>query len=189
MLLPILFKSAFSDIIVWFTPTVKNYFTLASKLPKQYNTDIMLKFAKNPVFKKYFCVLVCLVIAGNVSQGVVLCFGHGAHVAIESAFHNDHGDHCGHASHTNTDHSDRKHPAFDRGHDHTTHCHPCVDVPIPADVAKLSNFTQYNYIISIIPAHAFRVTADADFTALNSAFDHSVDSPYRASLRTVVILC
>lgn len=149
----------------------------------------MLKLAKNPVLKKYFCVIVCLVIAGNVSQGVVLCFGQSGHVAIESAFHNDHADHCGHAAHTDTDHSDQKHPTFDRGHDHTAHCHPCVDVPIPVDVAKLSNFSQYNDTISISPAHAFLVTADADFTALNSVFDHSPDSPYCTSLRTVVINC
>jgi len=147
----------------------------------------MLKFAKNPVFKKYFCVIVCLVIAGNVSQGVVLCFGQGGHVAIESAFHKDHGDHCGHASHTDTDHSDQKHPVFD--HDHAANCQPCVDVPIPVDVAKLSNFSQYNNTISITPAHASPVIADADFTALNLTFDHSPDSPYSASLRTVVINC
>ncbi|MCF7956192.1 MAG: hypothetical protein K9M75_10345 [Phycisphaerae bacterium] len=149
----------------------------------------MLKFAKNPVFKKYFCVLVCLVIAGNVSQGVVLCFGQGGHLAIESALHKDHSDHCSHASNTDTDHSDQKKPAFGHGHRHAANCQPCVDVLIPADVAKITNFTQYKDTISITSAHASRATAEADFTALNSAFDHSVDSPYCASLRTVVILC
>jgi len=149
---------------------------------------IMLKFTKNPVFKKYFCVLVCLVIAGNVSQGVVLCFGQGGHVAIESAFHKDHGDHCGQASHTDTDHSDQKHPAFD--HDHAANCQPCVDVPIPVDVAKLKNFAQYNDTISITTAHAIRATtAYANLKVLKSAFDHSADSTYCASLRTVIILC
>lgn len=144
----------------------------------------MLKFMKNRVFKKYFCVIVCLLIAGNVSQGVVVCFGSDGHVAVEGAFHEDH---CGGTGHN--EHSEHDQPTFEHVHGHEEHCHPCVDVPIPVDAAKTSRFSQDHNFALFVPSIASLAGGDVCFSAFTSTTDYSVDSPYFIGLRTVIILC
>lgn len=142
----------------------------------------MLKFIKNPVFKRYLCVLVCFLIAGNVSQGVVVCFGDDGHVSVEVAFHEDHcGGHAGH--------SGPKQLTLKHIHGQDEDCHPCVDVPIPVDAAKNLRFSQFQNHVLFIPSLATQVRADVSLSAFNSASDHSADSPYFIGLRTVIILC
>jgi hypothetical protein len=157
---------------------------LALKTPKLYNIRLMFKIVKNPAFRKYFSVFVCLVMFGNVSQGVVVCFGRGGHVAIEGALH---GGHCGETAHDGHSHSQTQ--SFDHAHHHDNHCQPCVDVPIPVHVAKVSSFSQYRNFVSFTPAFTTNVRADLAFSAFSPTSDHNADSPYFIGLRTVIILC
>ncbi len=143
----------------------------------------MFNFMKNRVFKKYLCVFVCLVIAGNVSQGVVVCFGADGHIAVEGAFHEDH---CGGA---HSEHSGNTPLSLDHTHGDDEHCHPCVDVPIPAETAKNSRLTQIQKLAFFTSLPAELVRTGISFSTFTSAFDGSADSPYFTGLRTVIILC
>jgi hypothetical protein len=143
----------------------------------------MLKFMKNRVFKKYLCVFVCLLIAGNISQGVVVCFGSDGHVAVEGAFHEDH---CGG---THTGHSSNKPLSLEHTHGDDENCRPCVDVPIPAETAKVSRFSQNQQNALFTPLLTGQVRSDTIFSSPTSAMNYSADSPYFTGLRTVIILC
>jgi hypothetical protein len=145
----------------------------------------MLNFMKNRVFKKYLCVFVCFLLAGNVSQGVVVCFGSDGHVAVEGAFHEDH---CGGA---HSKHSSHKPQSLEHTHGHDEDCHPCVDIRIPAETAsaKASHFSQNCKIAMLTPLLTEQMRADMSFSIFTSALNYTADSPYFTGLRTVIILC
>ena len=144
----------------------------------------MLKITKNRLFKQYLYVLVCLLIVGNLSQGVVVCFGGDGHVEIEPAFHQDTCDHTSHKTR-----QAEQSLSSNQIQEHHTHCPPCTDIPIPLDIAKISTFSQHQKSFSPTPSILGAVSDDLDFQTFSTAPDYQADSPHFTILRTVIILC
>ena len=46
-----------------------------------------MKLAMKRTYKKFILVLLCLLMAGNLAQGIVLCLGADGHVELGSALH------------------------------------------------------------------------------------------------------
>jgi hypothetical protein len=85
-----------------------------------------LKLAKKQTCKKCIVVFICLLIVGNSTQGVVLCFGEDGHVSLEIAFV-DCCDECSTASGQASPDLYTNYVAS------TNSCGNCIDIPLLAN--------------------------------------------------------
>ena len=140
-----------------------------------------VKRARKQIYKKCFVVLICLLIAGNSTHGVVLCFGVDGHIEIESAFH----ERCDDPAHSQP--TDQKQLSYQSDHIKDKHCEPCVDIPISIGLAKITRVSKQ--LNSTFPAPAVVVLANRfNLSAYNlpsSAFDAA---SYFTPLCTVILL-
>ena len=142
-----------------------------------------VKRARKQIYKKCFVVLICLLIAGNSTHGVVLCFGVDGHIEIESAFH----ERCDDPAHSQP--TDQKQLSYQSDHIKDKHCEPCVDIPISIGLAKISHAPKQ--LNSTFPAPATNVIVLANkfnpsaYSAASNNFDAN---SYFIPLRTVILL-
>ena len=80
--------------------------------------------AGKQIYKKWFVVVMCLLMGGNSAHGVVLCFGVDGHIEVESAFH----ERCDDPAHSRP--TDQNQLSYQSDHTKDRHCEPCVDIPI-----------------------------------------------------------
>ena len=142
-----------------------------------------MKLAKKQMYKKYFVMFICLLIAGNLTQGVVLCFGADGHIELESAFHKQ----CEDPVHSYASDQNKLH--YEAHHVEGKHCDPCVDVPISIDLAKISHTPkQSNPTFPITAANMIAGTDKPNSSAYNFAPNTFVATSYFTPLRTVIML-
>ena len=142
-----------------------------------------MKLAKKQMYKKCFVVLICLLIAGNLTHGTVLCFGADGHIELESAFH----ERCDHPVHSYP--SDQNQLSSEAEHEIGKHCGSCVDVAISIGLAKISRAsTQLNPTFPAPVANMIVLTDKFDFSAYNSATNTFAAPSYFTPLRTVILL-
>ncbi|MBA7484223.1 hypothetical protein ES707_19747 [subsurface metagenome] len=142
-----------------------------------------MKLAKKQMYKKYFVVFICLLIAGNSAQGVVLCFGGDGHIELESAFHKQ----CEDPVHSYT--SEQNQLSYQVDHIKGKHCAPCVDVPISIGLAKISHTPKQLNPTFPVPATNMIVGTDKpNSSAYNFAPNTFVATSYFTPLRTVILL-
>ncbi len=142
-----------------------------------------MKLAKKQMYKKCFIVLICLLIAGNLTHGTVLCFGADGHIELESAFH----ERCDHPVHSYP--SDQNQLSSEAEHEIGKHCGSCVDVAISIGLAKISRAsTQLNPTFPAPVANMIVLTDKFDFSAYNSASNTFSATSYFTPLRTVILL-
>jgi hypothetical protein len=142
---------------------------------------------RKPNYKIMFLrVLICLLLLGNVPNGLVLCFGADGHVELELASHNK----C-----VETDHqSSVKHsefPGIEELHQDHKHCQPCADIPI------LNTFTRglpvphqrlgtISLTVSVLVSDTFFETGLCEYT--NFCLTPNIKNPQLKSLRSVILL-
>jgi hypothetical protein len=144
---------------------------------------MVVKLAKKQIYKKCFIVLICLLIAGNLTHGTVLCFGVDGHIELESAFH----EHCDHPVHSSS--PDQNQLLYEAEHEKGKHCEPCVDVPISIGLAKISRTSTQLNPTFLIPATNVIVAADKlNFSVCNFASNTFAAPSYFTPLRTVILL-
>ena len=142
-----------------------------------------MKKARKNLYKKCVVVLICLLIVGNLTHGVVLCLGSGGHIEIESAFHNR----CDGHSH----HQQAEQKQFSSRSDHVEggHCEPCIDVPITIGMTKSGRAIEQLNLTFQVPA-AKTIVLDGRFN--NSAYSLGSNSfdpvSYFTPLRAVILL-
>ncbi len=142
-----------------------------------------MKLAKKQMYKKCFIVLICLLIAGNLTHGTVLCFGADGHIELESAFH----ERCDHPVHSYP--SDQNQLSSEAEHEIGKHCGSCVDVAISIGLAKISRAsTQLNPTFQVPATNVIVATDKFDFSAYNSASNTFSATSYFTPLRTVILL-
>jgi len=141
------------------------------------------KSNSNENYKKYVVVLICLVMIGNLAQGIVLCFGADGHAKFESAFHKS----CDGSVHSH--HAEKKQLTYEADHERGKHCEPCVDIPLSASYAKVSRvYKQANRAFSI-PLTNIIVAADKlSLSEHNSISNSFTDTSCITALRTVILL-
>ena len=140
---------------------------------------MVLNFGKQQMHKKLLVVLICLLIAGNLAHGPVLCFGEDGHVELESASHRQ----CQGSDHFQSSGDGYAH--YDCDQEKGKHCAPCSDIPVFVAMTKIkkpnSTFTT--------PSAKAIVTADNfDYSAKNSISNSSNIPSYFTALRTVILL-
>ena len=142
-----------------------------------------MKKARKHVYKKCVVVLICLLIAGNLTHGAVLCLGSGDHIEIESAFHNRCGDH----SH----YQQAKQKRLSDQNDHITarHCEPCVDVPITIGMTKRGRTIEQLNSTFQVPA-AKTIVPDGRFNNSAYSLGSNIFDPvsYFVPLRAIILL-
>ena len=142
-----------------------------------------MNLAKKQMYKKCFVVFICLLIAGNLTHGTVLCFGADGHIELESAFH----ERCDHPVHSYP--SDQNQVSSEAEHEIGEHCEPCVDVPISIGLAKITLVPEQ--LNSTFPAPATNVVVLANkfnLSAYNFASNTFAAPSYFTPLRTVILL-
>ena len=133
--------------------------------------------------KKYVVALICLVMIGNLAQGVVLCFGSDGHAKFESAFHKS----CHDSSHSH--HAEKKQLTYEAGHESDKHCGPCVDIPLSVSYAKVSRvYKQANRSFSIPLTNMIVDVDKLTPSAHNFVSNSSADTSCTTALRTVILL-
>jgi hypothetical protein len=85
-----------------------------------------VKIAKKQTYKKCIIVFICLLIVGNSSQGVVLCFKEDGHVSLEIAF----VDSCDEYSVASGQVSPDLYTNYVAS---TNSCGNCIDIPLSVD--------------------------------------------------------
>ncbi len=144
---------------------------------------MIAKLAKKQMYKKYFVVFICLLIAGNLTHGTVLCFGADGHIELESAFH----ERCDHPVHSYA--SDQNQLSSEAEHEICKHCGPCVDMPISNDLVKISNTPQKLITKFLVPTTYMLIDTDKlNSFVYNLASNTFTDTSYFTPLRTVVLL-
>ena len=142
-----------------------------------------MKLAKKQMYKKCFVVLICLLIAGNLTHGTVLCFGADGHTELESAFH----EHCDDPVHSSA--PDQNQLSYEAEHEKGKHCEPCVDVPISIGLAKISRAsTKLNPAFPAQVTNMIVLTDKYNLPAYNSASNTFAAPSYFTPLRTVILL-
>ena len=142
-----------------------------------------MKLAWKQIYKKYFAVLICLLMFGNLAHGAVLCFGSDGHIEIESAFH----ERCDGCAHSQPTEKNQLSCQLDYGKDR--HCEPCVDIPISIGLAKITRVPKQ--LNSTFPAPATNVIVLAkefNLSAYNSASGAIDAASYFTPLCTVILL-
>jgi hypothetical protein len=144
---------------------------------------MVVKLAKKQMYKKCFVVLICLLIAGNLAHGTVLCFGADGHTELESAFH----ERCDDPVHSYA--PDQNQLLYEAEHEKGKHCEPCVDIPISIGLAKISHTsTKLNPTFPAPVTNMIVLTDKFDFSAYNSATNTFAATSYFTPLRTVILL-
>jgi len=144
---------------------------------------MIVKLAKKQMYKKCIAVFICLLIAGNLTHGTVLCFGSDGHIEIESAFH----ERCDHPVHSYA--SDQNQLSSEAEHEIGKHCGPCVDVLIFIGLAKISRAsTQLNPIFPAPATNVIVATDKLNFSICNFASNTFIATSYFTPLRTVILL-
>jgi len=144
---------------------------------------MVVKIAKKQMYKKCIVVFICLLIVGNSTQEVVLCFGEDGHIELESAFHKQ----CEDPVHSYTSDQNKLH--YEAHHVEGKHCDPCVDVPISIGLAKISHTPKQLNPTFPVPATNIIVGTDKpNSSAYNFAPNTSVATSYFTPLRTVILL-
>ncbi len=142
-----------------------------------------MKLAKKQMYKKCIVVFICLLIAGNLARGIVLCFGSDGHTELESAFHKQ----CEGPVHSYTSDQNKLH--YEAHHIEGKHCDPCVDVPISIGLAKISHTPKQLNPTFPVPATNMIVGTDKPNSyAYNFAPNTFVATSYFTPLRTVILL-
>ncbi|MHC4637612.1 MAG: hypothetical protein ACYTBP_13295 [Planctomycetota bacterium] len=141
-----------------------------------------MKKARKQIYKKCLIVLICLLIVGNSAHGVVLCFGVGGHIEIESAFHQP----CDDPAHSQP--TEKNQLLYHSDHVKDRHCEPCVDIPISIGLVKISRASkQLNSAFSApaknmtVPTETFNLSA---YNLASSAFEAA---SYFTPLRAVIL--
>ncbi len=144
---------------------------------------MVVKRVKKQTYKQCVVVLICLLIVGNLAQGVVLCFGSDGHVEFESAFH----ERCdGHAHSQSTD---QKQLSYQSDHGENSHCEPCIDVPITIGLAKITNvFEQLNSTLHVPAVKTIVLDGRFNNSAYSSGSNVLDAVSYFSPLRTVILL-
>jgi len=143
---------------------------------------MVTKITRNHTYK-CFVVLICLLIVGNSTNGVVLCFGVDGHIKIESAFHERCNDH-GHSQPT-----DQEQLSYQLDHGNDKHCEPCIDVPVSIGLAKITRVSkQLNPTFPAPAANVIILANKFNHSAYNSASNSLDATSYFAPLRAVVLL-
>jgi len=144
---------------------------------------MIVKLAKKQMYKKCIAVFICLLIAGNLAHGTVLCFGSDGHTEIESAFH----EHCDHPVHSYA--SDQNQLSYEAEHEKGKHCEPCVDIPISIGLAKISHTsTKLNLTFPAPVTNMIVLTDKFYFPEYNSVSNIFAATSYFTPLRTVILL-
>ena len=144
---------------------------------------MIVKIAKKQMCKKCIIVFICLLIAGNSTQEVVLCFGEDGHIELESAFHKQ----CEDPVHSYTSDQNKLH--YEAHHVEGKHCDPCVDVPISIGLAKISHTPKQLDPTFPVPATNMIVGTDGpNSSAYNFAPNTFVATSFFTPLRTVILL-
>ena len=141
---------------------------------------MIVKRARKQIYKKYFVVLICLLMFGNLAHGAVLCFGSDGQIEIESAFH----ERCDDSAHPQLTNQEQL-----SYHIEDKNCEPCVDIPIYIGLAKISRVSKQ--LNSTFPAPVTNVIVPADkfnFSAYNSASSTFGAASYFTPLSTVILL-
>ncbi len=142
-----------------------------------------MKLAKKQMYKKCFVVFICLLIAGNLTHGTVLCFGADGHIELEFAFHKQ----CEDPVHSYTSDPNKLH--YEAHHVEGKHCVPCVDVPISIGLAKISHTPkQLNPTFPVPATNMIVGTDEPNSSAYNFAPNTFVATSYFTPLRTVILL-
>jgi len=142
-----------------------------------------MRLAKKQMYKKCIAVFICLLIAGSLTHGTVLCFGSDGHIEIESAFH----ERCDHPVHSYA--SDQNQLSSEAEHEICKHCGPCVDIPISIGLAKISRAsTQLNPTFLVPATNVIVATDKLNFSICNFASDTFAATSYFTPLRTVILL-
>lgn len=135
--------------------------------------------------RKCVALVVCLFIAVNSVQGMVLCFGADGHIEFESAFHEQCTDH---------DHSspaDHSHRSSEADHEEDRHCHDgqCVDVPVDVGLAGISKTTeQLDRASAAICADVIVSAGQPDCFECSPASNVCFATSYFNPLRTIILL-
>ena len=140
-----------------------------------------MKLAWKQIYKKYFAVLICLLMFGNLAHGAVLCFGSDGHIEIESAFH----ERCDDPAHSQA--AGQNQLSYQSDHIKDKHCEPCVDISI--GLAKITRVPKQ--LNSTFPAPATNVIVLAkefNLSAYNSASGAIDAASYFTPLCTVILL-
>jgi hypothetical protein len=144
---------------------------------------MIVKLAKKQMYKKCIAVFICLLIAGNLAHGTVLCFGSDGHIEIESAFH----ERCDHAVHSSA--PDQNQLSSEAEHEICKHCGPCVDVLISIGLAKISRAsTQLNPTFQVPATNVIVATDKLNLSVCNFASNTFAATSYFTPLRTVILL-
>ncbi len=142
-----------------------------------------VKLAGKQIYKKYFAVLICLLIVGNSAHRVVLCFGSDGHIEIESAFH----ERCDDPAHSQP--KDQKQLSYRSDHVKDKHCEPCVDIPISIGLAKITRVSkQLNSTFGAPAANVIVLSNKFNLSAYNSASIAFDAASYFTPLCTVILL-
>ena len=142
-----------------------------------------VKRARKQIYKKCVAVLICLLICGNLAQGVVLCFGSDGHAKIEPVLH----QRCDDPVHSYT--SDQNQLSYQVDHEQDKHCEPCVDVPLSICLAKIDRASKQ--LNPTFPAPVINVIVAGDkfnFSTYNSASKPFMSTPYFTPLRSIILL-
>jgi len=144
---------------------------------------MVVNLAKKQMYKKCFVVFICLLIAGNLTHGTVLCFGADGHIELESAFH----ERCDHPVHSYP--SDQNQLSSEAEHETGKHCGSCVDVAISIGLAKISrSSTQLNPTFQVPATNVILSTDKLSFSVCNFASNTFAATSYFTPLRTVILL-
>jgi len=144
---------------------------------------MIVKRVRKQTYKKCVVVLICLLIVGNLAQGVVLCFGSDGHVEFESAFH----ERCDGHSHSQP--TDQKQLSYQSDPIKDKNCEPCVDLPVYISLAKISRVSkQLNSTFSAPATNAVVLANKSNLSAYNSASNTFDATSYFTSLRTVILI-
>ena len=142
-----------------------------------------VKKVRKQIYKKCIVVLICLLIVGNLAQGVVLCFGSDGHVEFESAFH----ERCD--SHSHSQPTDQRQLSYQSDHLENSHCEPCIDVPITIGLAKITDvFEQFNSTFHVPAVETIVLEGRFNNSAYSSGSNVLDAVPYFAALRAVILL-
>jgi hypothetical protein len=135
------------------------------------------------MYKKSIVVLLCLLVVGNSTDRVVLCFGADGHIEIESAFHercDNPVDCCA---------SDKNQLSSEATHMKGKHCQPCVDVPIYTGLENIScTPKQLNPTFPVLATNVIVAAEMLNCSACNAASNTFAATSYFTPLRTVILL-
>lgn len=141
--------------------------------------------AVKSICRKCVALLVRLFLAANLVQGTVLCFGADGHIEFESAFHGQCTNHAHSCSHGHSG------PAGEADQEEGKHCHcgPCVDVPVDAGIAKLSQTTQQlDRAFAAITADVSTACEQPCYLERNPVSNAFIATSYFTPLRTIILL-